>query len=156
MARGLQQWHIRFRLRRHAPGFHLPERARQAEDANHIRARQQRIQPLLKLAEGDASAQFARNGGTELHHCGERRRDPGRGRIHPAIRAHLINTTAQHDHFAVQPVERADADIALSRQPAARRLAVVSPGEQGINRADLRDRISRRGTAGEQYDRDHG
>ena len=106
------------------------------------------IQPPLKLAKGNASAQFARHRGPEPDHGGERRRDPGPRRIHPAIRAHLINVSVQHDHFAVQTVERAEADIALARQRSARHPTVVSPGEQGINRADLCDRISRRGAAG--------
>ena len=54
--------------------------------------------------------------------------------VHFAVGRCLIDGTVQHDHLAVQPIERADAEVPVLQDLAEMDVLLVDPLDEGIER----------------------
>jgi hypothetical protein len=72
--------------------------------------------------------------GLEMAHGGKRRLHAAVDRAGVAVEVELEEAAAQRDQFAVEVVERADAEVALFLQRGDRDVVAVEPFQQGVDR----------------------
>ena len=80
--------------------------------------------------------------GHEGRDHGERCAVVGGRHRHVTVGPHPVGDAIEHEQFAVEGVERAEPEVAVTQQLADRVVAVVDTVEQRAHDADLVDRVA--------------
>ena len=119
----------------HGARQHRPEPAAHVEGREHVVRRQDGFQLRRKRFPRQRADDFFRQRRLELAHGGEGRFEVVAHRAGVAVEIELEVASVQRDQFAVEVVERADAEVALFAQRGDGDVVAVEPFQQGVDGA---------------------
>ena len=124
----------------HGAGPHAVEVAVDPDRVEQVLRRPQTIELRLQVGQTGAVAELHRRARVELGDHGVRAADLVVDLVHGAIRADLEDPAVEHDHLAVEPVERPQPEVPVLFERAHGDVAPVHPLHQRPGGRDLEER----------------
>jgi hypothetical protein len=122
-------------------------RVRRCSHSPSTRIASKTVARVAQAVEGGRQLGQAATGDAIEGAVGEEVRDDGERRLRrvvdlvgDTVGAHLIEATVEHDHLAVEPRERSQAEVAVLPERADRHLALVDAFHQRRGAGDLKER----------------
>lgn len=113
---GLQHGPIRHRLPRHGARFDALEMSVDAKCAKEIRRPNQFIEDFMNLGFIEGRAELAKHRRAEIRHHGKGRLLIRARQSSTAVLAKLVNLAVERNEFAIEFIERSEAEIAMLEQ----------------------------------------
>ena len=128
-------------LARHRARADQLEAAVEADRAGGGAGRDQLVEPRQQLLVGEPALDPLVDRRLEAGDHGERRPLPGPDRVHVPVDVGPVEAAVEGDHLAVEPVQRAEPEVAVLGQLGEAEVAVVGAVEQGADRRGLEEDV---------------